>query len=105
MAESKDSRRRSTRHRLRGAAVVVKVQKHSIWPTVYRIRLRNVSRHGVAFLSRAPMMPGDFLRIELPIGPRSNMVEKHAIVRRCRYVEDMIHEVGAEFCAPKADNK
>ncbi len=91
------SARRSARCRLRGELLVATVPPSSFPATTYYVRLRNVSRHGVAFLSRTAMTPGTLLTIHLPIGPESSIVKKRATVRRCRHVEGMIHEIGAEF--------
>jgi hypothetical protein len=91
------SARRSARCRLRGELLVATVPPSSFPATTYYVRLRNVSRHGVAFLSRTAMTPGTLLTIHLPIGPESTIVERRATVRRCRHIEGMIHEIGAEF--------
>jgi hypothetical protein len=79
--------------------LVATVPPPSFPATTYYVRLRNISRHGVAFLCRTVMRPGTPLIIHLPIGPESSMVERRATVRRCRHVEGMIHEIGAEFGA------
>jgi hypothetical protein len=90
--------RRSQRSYLRGTVVFVVVLKGLHPPAVlYRARLRNVSFHGVSFLTCGPMAPGTRLRMELPVGADLDTVEKHAIVRRCRHIERMIYEIGAEF--------
>ena len=90
--------RRSQRTYLRGTTLFVVVLKGAQPPGVlYRARLRNVSFHGVSFLTCGPMVPGTRLRMEMPVGRDLNTVEKHAIVRRCRHIERMIYEVGAEF--------
>jgi len=90
--------RRSQRSYLRGTTVFIVVLKGSQPPGVlYRARLRNVSFHGVSFLTCGPMVPGTRLRMELPVGRDLDTVEKHAVVRRCRHIERMIYEIGAEF--------
>ena len=95
--ETDNSARRSARCRLRGELLVATVPPSSFPATTYYVRLRNISRHGVAFLSRTAMTPGTLLTINLPIGPESSIVKKRATVRRCRHIEGMIHEIGAEF--------
>ncbi len=92
-----ESKRRSPRQHLRGLAVIVIASQSNTAEVAHRVRLRDISQHGAAFLSRAAMRVGISLRIQLPVGPDGSIVEKRAVVRRCRYVEDMIHEIGAEF--------
>ncbi len=99
--EVADSKRRSQRFRLRGMSVIVTVQaddEHTRIPErVIRVRLRNVSQHGFAFLSGIMLPCGANLMLNLPIGNGGRTVEKRAVVRRCRHVKGMVHEVGAEF--------
>ncbi len=90
-------KRRSTRDYLRGTAVFVTLQASRPPAVAFRVRFRNVSKHGVAFLSCGPMVVGTRLRMELPAGNDLDTVERHAVGRRCRHVEQMIHEIGAEF--------
>ena len=91
------SLRRSERQPLHGKFVVVRVVAVDAPPTNLGTRLRNVSRHGIAFLSGRPILPGTPLKVRLPIGPEGKHVDKEAVCVRCRWVESVIHEVGAEF--------
>ena len=89
--------RRSTRQCLRGTAVIAVVVESGIPATAYRVRLRNISTHGVAFISPTDLTLGTRLRLELPTGPNLSIVKADATVTRCRYVQGTIHEIGAEF--------
>ena len=93
----KTSERRSTRRYLRGTAMIVNMSRPGYTMADYRVRLRNVSDHGVVFLSRHAWDAGTRFDIELPIGPDLSIVEKKATVVRCRHVEGPICEIGAEF--------
>ena len=99
--EVADSKRRSQRFGLRGMSVIVTVKagdEHTMIPErMIRVRLRNVSQHGFAFLSGIMLPCGANLTLNLPIGNGGRAVEKRAVVRRCRHVNCMVHEVGAEF--------
>ena len=96
-ARVKKSERRSDRRYLRGTAMLVNLSRPGYTMADFRVRLRNISRHGVAFLSGNAMQPGTRLRIQLPIGPDLSIVEQEAVVTRCRQVESQVHEIGAEF--------
>lgn len=93
----KDSERRSVRRYMRGTAIVAAVLRPGASPELYRVRMRNISEHGVAVLSPVAFEPGTRIFIELPVGPALSIVKKPAVVRRCRSVEGTIHEIGAEF--------
>ena len=93
----KTSGRRSLRRFLRGTALVVRMSLPGFTMADFRVRLRNISQHGVGFLSRYALEPGTRLTLQLPIGPDLSMVEKPAVVVRSRPVEGPIHEVGVEF--------
>jgi len=91
--------RRSTRRYLRGAAMVVSASAAEEAPSL-RVRLRNVSRHGVAFLSSNGWEVGTRLRLELPIGSELASVEMLGVVVHRRHLEGPIFEIGAEFDTP-----
>ena len=94
---TKSSERRSPRRYLRGTAMITNMSLPGYTTADYRVRLRNVSEHGVVFLSRHAWDAGTRFDIELPIGPDLSVVEKRAAVVRCRHVEGPICEIGAEF--------
>jgi hypothetical protein len=91
------SQRRSARSPLRGTAVMAIVDEAGSAPNTYRVRLRNISLEGVAFLIGRPLYPGVEITIELPIGSGLSLVKRRAVVRRYRLVEEPFHEIGAEF--------
>ncbi len=91
------SERRSSRSYLRGTAVVAFASEADTLRTAYRVRLRNLSRDGVAFLICSPLATGVEVTLELPVGPGLSLVKRRAIVQRCREVEGPIHEIGVEF--------
>ena len=95
--EPRASERRSNRHPFRGTALVVKMSLPGFTTADFCVRLRNISRHGVAFLSRHAFEPGAKLSLELPIGQHLEIVERQAVVVRNRQVGDQVYEVGAEF--------
>jgi hypothetical protein len=95
---SSDSERRSERRYLRGTALLVKLTRPGFTTADFRVRLRNISHHGVAFLSRYDWSPGTRLFVELPIGEQLAPSEKAAVVRRSREVAANVYEIGAEFC-------
>jgi hypothetical protein len=92
-----ESARRSLRSPLRGTAVMAFVDEADSEPVTYRVRLRNISLEGVAFLIGRPLYPGVDITIELPIGPGLSLVKRRGVVRRYRLVEEPIHEIGVEF--------
>ena len=95
--QTKSSARRSDRRYLRGTAIITNMSLPGYTTADYRVRLRNVSQHGVVFLCRHSWEPGTRFDIQLPIGPDLSVVEKTAVVVRCRYVEGPICEIGADF--------
>lgn len=90
-------RRRSTRREVHGAVFPITVWQDDDPVGVFRVRMRNVSQHGVGFLSRVAMAPGAVVTVHLPIGPNGTTIDKGAVVRRCSHVEGMIYDIGAEF--------
>jgi PilZ domain len=96
-----DSKRRSARHALRGKAMVVFLSESGNADIGYSVRMRNISQHGLAFLTHRNMLPGTLIRIQLPMGTDRAVVQKRAVVRRCRHVQAMVFEIGAEFGADK----
>ena len=90
-------RRRSTRRELHGVVLPITVWQDNEPVGVFRVRMRNVSQHGVGFLSRAAMTPGAVVTLHLPIGPNAKTIDKRAVVRRCSHVQGMIYDIGAEF--------
>jgi len=93
-----EGRRRSKRLSLRGMAMVVTLDDPD-HPAVYRVRMRNASQHGVAFLINRPMSEGRLVRFHVPLDDNGKTSIKEAVVRHCRHVQKMIYEVGAEFGA------
>ncbi len=94
-----DCRRRSKRHHIRGLAVVIAATYQRSEVVHFRVRMRNVSQHGIGFLSPMPIMPNTNLSLELPTGRDRAMVKKNAVAKRCHHVGNMVYQVGAEFCA------
>lgn len=92
-----NSERRSQRRFCIGTALIVGMSLPGFAGADFRVRLRNISQHGVAFLSRHPFQPGVRLGIELPIGPDLTPVERPACVVRCRQVTEKVFEIGADF--------
>ena len=97
--ETQKSKRRSDRRYLRGTAVIANMSLPGYTTADYRVRLRNVSNHGVVFLTRHSWDPGTRFEIQLPIGPELEAVESKAVVVRCRHVEGPVCEIGAEFAS------
>ena len=95
--DTRESERRSLRRYLRGTALIVRMSRPGFTAADFRVRLRNISQHGVAFLSRHAWEPGTQICLELPIGPDLAIVEQQAVVVRSRHIEGEIHEIGAEF--------
>ena len=89
--------RRSPRHSLRGLGIIVTIEENGEAIASLRVRARNISQHGVAFITNRPMVPGTLVWVLMPIGPNKGMQEKEAIVRRWRHVQGMIYEIGVEF--------
>lgn len=94
---TKISERRSDRRYLRGTAIITNMSLPGFTMADYRVRLRNVSQHGVVFLTRHSWEAGTRFEIQLPIGPNLDIVDTKAVVVRCRHVEGPICELGAEF--------
>lgn len=91
------SERRSDRRYLRGTAIITNMSLPGFTMADYRVRLRNVSQHGVCFLTRHSWEAGTRFEIQLPIGSNLDIVDHKAVVVRCRHVEGPICEIGAEF--------
>lgn len=95
-SESANDVRRSQRHRLRGLTSVVTFDTSNT-RMVLRVRLRNVSQHGVAFLAATPMIPGTEFTIQMPVDGGERTIERVCVARRCSLADKLIHEIGAEF--------
>lgn len=92
-----ENRRRSPRFSIRKLSLTVIIAQQGMPPTRHIVRARNLSAHGLGFLSTAVMLPGTQLRVVLPSGPGGQTIEKPAIVRRCTHIRGRTHEIGAEF--------
>ncbi len=98
--EAPDCRRRSERRASRGLAIIVAPLIAGSRATTHRVWTRNVSQHGMAFLHNYVIPVGTLVTIELPVRtPTGDPVVKECIVRRCRHLEGMTHEIGVEFCS------
>lgn len=89
--------RRSVRHCILGTALIVGMSRPGFATADFRVRLRNISRHGVAFISRYALEPGTLLNIQLPIGRDLEIRQEPGVVVRCREVEDGIYEIGVDY--------
>lgn len=92
-----DSRRRLSRRFIVGTALITGMSRPGFASADIRVRLRNISREGVAFLSRYALEPGTRFRIQLPTGPELSMVEEEAVVIRCQFIEDSIYDIGVQI--------
>lgn len=93
----RDSQRHSSRRFIVGTALITGMSRPGFATADFRVRLRNISREGVAFLSRYALDPGTRFRIQLPTGPELNMVEEEAVVVRCRLIGDSIYDIGVQI--------
>jgi hypothetical protein len=91
------SKRRSERRDLRGVRLPITMRHDEDPVGVFHVRMRDISQHGVGFLSRAAISPGTAITVHLPLGPNGTSIDKHAVVRRCSHVDGMIYDIGAEF--------
>ncbi len=91
------SERRSPRRFMLGTALIVGMSRPGFATADFRVRLRNISRHGVAFIGRYALAPGTLLNLQLPIGPDLDITQEPAVVVRCRKVEEGVYEIGADF--------
>jgi len=98
-ADNENHQRRSQRHPLRGMEIIVRVAQRGQPPVSHLVKTRNVSQHGVGFLSTAAMLPGTMIIVRLPTQKGKTPVQKEAIVRRSQLVEGMVYAIGAEFCS------
>ncbi|MFQ5429705.1 MAG: PilZ domain-containing protein [Phycisphaerae bacterium] len=94
-----DSKRRSERHTLRGMTILIVIVKPGCSEIPYEVKTRNVSKHGIAFLSTSAMVPGTLIRVHLPAPESAESVTKEAVIRHCRPVQGKAYEMGAEFGA------
>ena len=92
-----DPARRSSRkiYRTEGLTVYVlgqdgKALRHLIVPT------RNLSNHGLSFLNKQMLAPGQQLELHIPV-PNNDRIVLRGKVARCRYISRMVHEIGVEF--------
>lgn len=92
-----DSRRRLSRRFIVGTALITGMSRPGFASADIRVRLRNISREGVAFLSPYALEPGTRFRIQLPTGPELSMVEEEAVVIRCQFIEDSIYDIGVQI--------
>ncbi len=90
-------KRRSRRLPFRRLRLRVQVlDQHGKITTSFRVPTRNVSSHGLAFLHKQMLAPGQMLKIEIPVLD-SEVIHVQARVARCRHLKGMLHEVGVEF--------
>jgi len=61
---------------------------------------RNISRHGLSFLFAQYMSPGETIRVVMHNVATDLWTERQSKVVRCRYITNMIHEIGVEFATP-----
>lgn len=88
--------RAAPRHPLRGRAVcVILVHPHAT--EALRVRLRNLSMSGVAFLSGKQLPPGTRIQLLMPHAVAAGVGDQIAVVRHVRVVEAGVFEIGASF--------
>lgn len=97
--DDENGQRRSSRHPLRGMEMVVAVAQQGQPAVSHQVKTRNVSQHGLAFITTAAMLPGTMITVHFPTGKGGEPVRKEAIVRRSRLVQGVVYEIGAEFCS------
>ena len=89
--------RRSFRRRYRTEDMRVDVLANNVKvERSLRVPTRNLSRHGLSFLNRPVLTPAQHLEFHIPM-PKGQHIVIRGRVARCRYLANMIHEVGAEF--------
>ncbi len=90
--------RRSERKPFRSASVEIQIIESHSAPAgnSFQVVTRNLSAHGLAFLHRNMIAIDQRLRVRIPLLDDRH-VELLARVARCRYVGDMVHEIGVEF--------
>jgi len=86
--------RGAPRHPLRGRAVCV-ILVHPNATNAMRVRLRNLSSTGIAFLSATFLAPGTSVQLLMP----QTVGDKVGVVRRSRIVQPDVFEVGAVFAS------
>jgi len=88
--------RAAPRHPLRGRAVcVILVHPHAT--EAMRVRLRNLSTTGVAFLSANQLLPGTRIQLLMPHAVAAGVGDQIAVVRHVRVVQAGVFEIGASF--------
>lgn len=91
------SARRDSRYKYRLNEVVVLMQQPGVnAPVAYIVPTRNISARGLSFLHGGFVHPGTLCVVQLLTarGAQQNVV---GIVRRCRYVQNNVHEVAVHF--------
>ncbi len=81
----------------RGRAMLIVMQASLPPASAHWVRLRNISEQGIAFLKHGALPLDAFVRLELPTGCEIQTMEKYAVVRHCRQIQGMVHEIGVEF--------
>ena len=89
--------RRSRRLPFRSQRVLVGVvNRHEKDNPSFWVATRNISSHGLAFLHKQVLMPGQELQIEIPLIDDQSLHLAGRVVR-CRHLRGMLHEIGVEF--------
>ena len=81
----------------RGRAMLIVMQASLPPASAHWVRLRKIYERGVAFLKHGPLPLAAYVRLQLPTGCETQTLEKHAVVRHCRRIHGMVHEIGVEF--------
>jgi len=90
------SGREFARHAYRLEAAPVDLIREDGSVTGVRMAVRNLSAKGIGLLHSGFLHEGSQVRVVLP-HVNKTMTPVHGIVRRCRHVKGIIHELGVEF--------
>lgn len=95
-ADAGASGRQFARHAYRLEAAPVELMRDDGSSTSVRMAVRNLSAKGIALLHSGFLHEGSEVRVTLP-HVNKTLVPVRGIVRRCRHVRGIIHELGIEF--------
>ena len=62
----------------------------------FQVATRNICANGLGFLHQHMLIPGQVVKLEIPLIDGA-VVQTVARVVRCRCLKDRVHEVGVEF--------
>lgn len=95
--KDEENKRRNERLPYRSLGVLVEsLDMQRLVQARFHVAARNLSAGGLSFVCRQALIPNQLVRLEIPLLD-GKVMRLMARVTRCRYLKEMIHEVGVQF--------